>query len=69
MLRFIIDVYSGVIGKGMEPEIDQIVMVDLKGVLENEVDVTQNLLQLKGQIDMVLKMQQMIAVWLIKNTI
>jgi len=62
MLRFIIDVYSGVIGKGMEPEIDQIVMVDLKGVLENEVDVTQNLLQLKGQIDMVLKMQQMIAV-------
>lgn len=62
MLRFVVDVYSGVIGKGMEPEIDQIVIVDLKGVLDNEVEVTQNLLQLKGQIDMVLKMQQMIAV-------
>lgn len=57
MLRFVVDVYSGVIGKGMEPEIDQIVIVDLKGVLDNEVEVSQNLLQLKGQIDMVLKMQ------------
>jgi len=57
VLRFVVDAYSGVIGQGLEPEIDHAVMVELRGILESEVQVAESLTSLKGQIDMVLKMQ------------
>ena len=48
MLRFVIDMYQGVIGSGQNPYVDGMFNDELRTILGNEIEVNQNLVQLKG---------------------
>ena len=48
VLRFLIDMYQGVIGSGQNPYIDAIFTDELRLILQNEIEVDSNLVQLKG---------------------
>lgn len=40
--------YQGVLGSGSAPEIDSIFADDLRNLLQNEIEVSENLVELKG---------------------
>lgn len=54
VLRFVIDMYQGVIGNGQNPYVDAMFNDELRMILSNEIEVNENLVQLKGQIEMVM---------------
>ena len=59
VLRFLIDLYCGVLGTGQAAEIDSLFADDLRLKLTREVDQANDLIQLKGQIEVVQRMQSM----------
>jgi hypothetical protein len=50
--------YQGVLGSGNEPQVDSIFADDLRNVLQNEIEVSENLIELKGQIEMLLMVKK-----------
>lgn len=56
ILRFVMDMYQGVLGTGHSTEVDSLVAEDIRKKLSSQIDETEQLLQLKGQIEMVEKM-------------
>ena len=53
VLRFVIDMYSGVMGNS--PQVDELLTMGLLRQVSDEVQIDQELLQLKGQIDLAQK--------------
>ena len=50
------DMYQGALGTGVSQEVDHIVSEQMNKVLQQEIDISQELKELKGQIDMILRM-------------
>uniref|UniRef100_A0A7S3IDX3 U3 small nucleolar RNA-associated protein 15 C-terminal domain-containing protein n=1 Tax=Strombidium inclinatum TaxID=197538 RepID=A0A7S3IDX3_9SPIT len=61
ILRFTLDLYSSVLGTGLAPEVDQMVTGDMLKLVEQEGQLGGHLGELKGQIDLVMKMQAVFA--------
>ena len=61
VLRFLVDMYQGVLGSGNEPQVDSIFADDLRNILSNEIEVSENLIELKGQIEMLLMVKRIAA--------
>jgi hypothetical protein len=61
VLRFLVDMYQGVLGSGINPELDAMFADDLRGLLQNEIEVNENLMELKGQIEMLLMVKRISA--------
>jgi len=61
VLRFLVDMYQGVLGTGNQPQIDAIFADELRNLLQNEIEVSENLMELKGQIDMLLMVKKICA--------
>ena len=66
VLRFLEDMYQGVLGTGNQPQIDAFFADELRNILQNEIEVSENLMELKGQIEMLLTVKKICAAW-IKN--
>ena len=48
VLRFVIDMYQGVLGTGHCPELDQLLTNALNSQLQQEIDQSENLIMLQG---------------------
>lgn len=59
VLRFLIDMYQGILGTGHSPELDSLFGNDLYSKLGQEIEQSENLIMLSGQIEMVQKMTAM----------
>ena len=56
VLRFLIDMYQGVLGTGHTPELDHLLTNNMNSKLQQEIEQSENLIMLQGQIEMVQKM-------------
>ena len=56
VFRFLIDMYSGVLGTGHSTTLDHLFTTSMHTSLSQQIQLSESLLQLKGQIEMIEKM-------------